>query len=257
MYNRVAIIIGGFVLTAVVVSFGTFALLQKDLEEVPPEVVINHLPVNEERVLKTAALQKKIVLGDADNDSLIDLHEFLYNTDYNKADTDNDGFLDGEEVLFGYDPTGEGRPALELHIPRIAVRAPITHPDSPNEDDVQYAMSNGVALYPGTAAPGQQGNAYITGHSSDYVWNEGTYKEVFRELNQLTIGDTIYIQAKLSQGGIITYTYKVYEKNVVPVDDERLWFAEQEGSFITLVTSWPINTSHERLMVRALLTPNQ
>lgn len=42
--------------------------------------------------------------GDADNDGLSNLQEFLLGTDPGKADTDGDGILDGVEIAQGYNP---------------------------------------------------------------------------------------------------------------------------------------------------------
>ncbi len=43
---------------------------------------------------------------DADNDSLTDLEEELFNTDSGTWDTDGDGYYDGQEVFNLYNPTG-------------------------------------------------------------------------------------------------------------------------------------------------------
>lgn len=191
--------------------------------------------------------------ADFDKDGLYDWQEFDYGTDPYNNDTDGDGYLDGVEMQYGYDPTGVGKPYMDVVIPKIDTIAPISHPASRAESDVQAAMERGVAFYPGTAVPSQPGSTYLTGHSSDYVWRPGYFKRVFRPLHQLETGDNAYIRVTLANGKVITHTYEVYDKQVTPVNDQRLWYSDREGSVLTLVTSWPLDSTKERLMVRGVL----
>lgn len=45
-------------------------------------------------------------LKDSDKDGLLDIYEYLYNSDPRDSDTDRDGYMDGNEVLHGYNPSG-------------------------------------------------------------------------------------------------------------------------------------------------------
>jgi LPXTG-site transpeptidase (sortase) family protein len=190
---------------------------------------------------------------DSDFDGLFDWQESLYGTNAHIADSDFDGFLDGEEVLHGFDPTGFGRPEMTIKIEKLILEAPISFPVSRDEADIQAAMAKGVAYYPGTATPGNDGNIYLTGHSSDYAWNPGNFKNVFRKLNDLVIGDRVVISQMFNSGQVVEFEYEVYDKQVTAVDNLRLWHAERDGSILTLVTSWPIDSTKERLMVRGIL----
>ena len=191
--------------------------------------------------------------ADFDRDGLYDWQEFDYGTDPYNNDTDGDGYLDGIEMKYGYDPTGPGRPYMDIVIPKIETIAPISHPASKAEKDIQSAMERGVAFYPGTSVPGQRGNTYITGHSSDYLWRPGYFKRVFRPLYKLESGDTVYIRVTLANGKVITHTYEIYDKQVTKVNDQVLWYADREGSILTMVTSWPLDSTKQRLMVRGIL----
>lgn len=190
---------------------------------------------------------------DTDGDGIYDWAEVDYGTDPLKADTDFDGFDDRAEVLNGFDPTGFGRPDLSISIEKLSLDAPITYPESTEENDIQAAMAKGVAYYPGTAFPGRPGNTYLTGHSSDYAWNPGEYKRVFRQLNDVEIGDRVSIHVKYNSGYEVEYVYEVYDKQVMAIDASELWQADRDGAVLTLVTSWPIDSTRERLMVRAAL----
>ncbi len=218
--------------------------------------------INAQRVSKDISslsdkIASKIVSGfirvDSDRDGLSDVEEDVYGTHPYMKDTDRDGYSDTMEIKFGYDPTGAGRPDLSIHIPKINISAPITYPVSRAESDIQDAMDNGVAYYPGTGFPGQEGNAYLTGHSSNYFWSRGKYNKIFRELRQLEIGDTFSIVQTQSTGKKINYNYRIYEKRITENSDKSLFFADREGSVVTLVTSWPIGATKQRLMVRGIL----
>jgi len=190
---------------------------------------------------------------DTDRDGIYDWQESFYGTNPYMADTDFDGYPDLDEIKFGFDPTGFGRPAMDIKIEKLSLEAPISFPVSINEADIQKAMAEGVAHYPGTAIPGEPGNIYLTGHSSDYAWNPGNFKYVFRKLNQLEAGDRVVITQTLNSGHKVKFEYQVYDKQVTAVDDPKLWQVDRGGSVITLVTSWPLDTTRERLMVRGIL----
>lgn len=190
---------------------------------------------------------------DTDKDGLSDWFEMTYGLDRYNADTDFDGYKDGSELAYGYDPTGLGRYKAEIVIDKIGVKAPVVFAKSRKEADIQDAMAKGVAHYPGTSVPGAKGNIYITGHSSDFAWTKGEYKKVFRNIYKLENGDIVKININLKNGKVIEYRYKVYKKYVVPVDDKGVWFADRDGSILTLVTSWPLDTTRERMVVRGYL----
>src|SRR5687767_11297538 len=69
-----------------------------------------------------------------------------------------------------------------LFIPSLGIDVPLVYIEEKNEAAFQAALRDGVVHYPGTAMPGQPGNAYYFGHSSDYSWSKGEYKNVFATL---------------------------------------------------------------------------
>lgn len=138
-----------------------------------------------------------------------------------------------------------------LRIDRLGIRAPIRYVDDAFEPVVQDALRSGVVHYPGTANLGEFGNAYIFGHSSDYVWSTGEYKTVFALLTKIKIGDTIVA----TDSGGRAFTYVVTKTAVVARND--LSVLDQQGrtkKLLTLQTSYPVGTALQRFIAVAELT---
>ncbi|OGC82260.1 MAG: hypothetical protein A2V81_01845 [Candidatus Abawacabacteria bacterium RBG_16_42_10] len=115
------------------------------------------------------------------------------------------------------------------------------------EKDIQSSLLKGIVHYPGTVEPGQIGNAFFTGHSSNYVWVNSKYNDVLALLEELVVGDkvTLYWKGK-------KYVYQAYDIKVVNPKDT--WVLQQSGneypSIMTLMTCTPVGTSLKRLVVR-------
>jgi LPXTG-site transpeptidase (sortase) family protein len=189
---------------------------------------------------------------DSDGDGLLDKWETRFGTEEHNADTDFDGFSDGEEVQNGYDPTGTGRPEARVVIDKLALNVPLQFAQSRIETDIQENLQNGPVHYFGSAMPGTVGNTYITGHSSDYVWAKGDYKTVFSRLGEMEANDIVQIAYRLNNGEVVTFNYQIYNKQVVDPSDACL-FQPEPSPVLTLVTSWPIGSTKERLMIKAAL----
>ncbi len=192
---------------------------------------------------------------DADADGLGLYDEYIFGTDPKKADTDDDGYNDGDEVKNGYDPVapGDAQPNVVIEIDKINVEVPVVLSKDATEEVLQKDLDNGVIHYPGMAMPGQRGNVYIAGHSSNYIWSKGAYNNIFRNLNDLIAGDEIIIKTKQQNGKEITYKYVVTLKEEVAPDDNRI-FANTQSQELTLTTCWPLGTNARRIMVKAQLT---
>lgn len=137
-----------------------------------------------------------------------------------------------------------------LEIPSLGITAPIIYVDQINEPTFQEALIDGVVHYPGTANPGEFGNVYIFGHSSDFAFSKGKYKTVFALLPQIEQGAEI----KVSGPDGTIFTYVVTDQFVANKDDVHL--LEQGGRTqkqLTLQTSYPLGTALKRYIVIALL----
>ncbi len=136
----------------------------------------------------------------------------------------------------------------EIYIPNLQIRAPIVYAQNKDESEFQKSLRFGVVHYPETVMPGEKGNCYIFGHSSDAAWTKGEYKTVFAALPQIVTGESIYISDP--EGRV--YVYKVYETLVVSASDTK-YISENFGekTILTLQTSYPVGTALKRYIVRA------
>jgi LPXTG-site transpeptidase (sortase) family protein len=145
-------------------------------------------------------------------------------------------------------------PDTRLVIPKIGKNVPITHPSSNAleredwkafDEEIQRELKNGVVHYPGTARPGQRGNAFFTGHSSYYPWDSGRYKDVFARLPELVVGDVyvIYDHGR-------AHHYRVTNVFEVMPDDASVLDQPFNRQMSTLMTCVPIGTTLRRLIVQ-------
>jgi len=106
--------------------------------------------------------------------------------------------------------------------------------------------------YPGTANPGQEGNAVIFGHSVlRQLFNPKDYRTIFSTLPDMKNGDEI-----LANFDGVIYKYKVEEMVEVSPDDVSVLGLGQryDDAYITLITCVPPGTYLRRLIVRARLS---
>lgn len=137
-----------------------------------------------------------------------------------------------------------------LVIDSLGIKAPVLYVDQVNEDRFQETLQRGVVHYPGTAKPGEPGNVYIFGHSSDNAWAKGKYKTVLALLPRIEIGAKIH----LSNAAGEKFIYEVKEKRVVEKDDfSVLSQGGKQKKLLTLQTSYPVGTSLQRYVVIAEL----
>ncbi|KKP96180.1 MAG: Thrombospondin type 3 repeat-containing protein [Candidatus Moranbacteria bacterium GW2011_GWD2_36_12] len=191
---------------------------------------------------------------DSDKDGLANYLEYIHGTDPNNADSDGDGFSDSKEISNGYDPDskGEAMTTVYIKIEKLGVDAPMVWSKTDIEANMLSDLENGLSHYLKTAAPGQNGNMVVSGHSSNYIWAKGNYNHVFKDLNDLQNGDVVTIKTVQKNGRIIEYKYRVNEKFVTTPDDEKI-FAENGNATLTLSTCWPLGTNLKRIIVKAEL----
>lgn len=111
-------------------------------------------------------------------------------------------------------------------------------------NEILEGLKDGVIRYPGTARPGEEGNVFITGHSSYYLWDDGQYKDVFALLPEVAVGDEVIIYYNQQK-----YVYTITEKKEVAPSEVDVLEQSVEGKRLTLMTCTPVGTNLKRLIL--------
>jgi LPXTG-site transpeptidase (sortase) family protein len=140
--------------------------------------------------------------------------------------------------------------ANTIIIKSLGLQAPVIYATSTSDSVEQADLNNGVVHYPGTANPGQLGNCYIFGHSSNYIWIKSPYKTIFALLPDIKIGADIFV----SDGAGNVYDYKVSKSYMVAANTTAvLSQGNYQKKLLTLQTSYPVGTALARWVVVAEL----
>ncbi|HEX3095789.1 MAG TPA: sortase [Patescibacteria group bacterium] len=142
----------------------------------------------------------------------------------------------------------------KIDIPSVKVSVPLTW--TKDVKDFDNDLKKGTVHYPGTVLPGQLGTAYISGHSSGYIWDHSAYKQIFAVLGQVKDGDSFTITVTLNSGKQAIYHYVVSSRGEFQADDQAQ-FANTADSVVALSTCWPVGTTARRLVLFAKLTQTE
>lgn len=154
-----------------------------------------------------------------------------------------------EKIVKNREPVSKIIPSVpknSIHIDKLDLTAPVIF-DVPNETKaVADNLQNGTIHIAGAAHPGEIGNVFITGHSSNYLWSKGDYSHIFSRLNSLLVNDYILVNYN-----DVVYFYRVSDKYVAsPADIGNL--GQSDTSELTLMTCYPVGTNINRLIVKAI-----
>jgi len=94
--------------------------------------------------------------------------------------------------------------------------------------------------------PGQKGDNFIFGHSTDFAWNIATWNALFYNLKDLEKGDKIYV---FYEGK--PYVYQVTGKGVYEPEDVSFLNPNADKERLVLQTCFPPGTVLKRLVVFA------
>ncbi|MGX5696037.1 class E sortase [Agromyces soli] len=144
-----------------------------------------------------------------------------------------------------------GEPLAVMYVPRFNAPGTVDSVRTIAQGyglDVLNSFELGVGHYPGTAMPGQVGNFAIAAHRSAYGGG-------MHEIEQLQLGDAIYIQTK---DGWYTYRFRDFEyvtpdtvDVLAPVPHHPDLTATDR--IITLTTCNPLYSTAERLIAYGVL----
>lgn len=136
-------------------------------------------------------------------------------------------------------------------IPKIGKNIPLVNVEHHDADSstewhkiFMKELEKGIIKYPGSANPGESGNSFIFGHSSNFPWAKGNYNDVFALLNELSAGDEIIVYFKQKK-----FVYVVKEKIIVKPGHVSSLGGDTNNKQLTLMTCWPLGTTLNRLLV--------
>ncbi len=138
-------------------------------------------------------------------------------------------------------------PDDRIVIPKLGVNVPLLVPASLDIEGLLADLNRGALLYPNTALPGQKGNAFIAGHSSQNPWESGRYKTVFSLISNLEFDDPVIVYFEGQK-----FVYYVENQEIVPSTDLSV-LEPTDNATLTLMTCWPVGTTAKRLIVTAHL----
>lgn len=124
-----------------------------------------------------------------------------------------------------------GAPVARLLIPRINLDEIVLEGVDDN------ALNAGPGHLPGSAFPGERGNAVISAHRDRH----------FARLGEVEVGDTV-----VTESGVHTGSWVVISKRVIAADAPAIF--RTSDATLTLTTCWPIRylgTAPERLLLTA------
>lgn len=121
-----------------------------------------------------------------------------------------------------------------VEIPEISVKHVIV------EGTENEQIKKHIGHFENTAMPGENGNFVIVGH------NTNLYNEIFKDLNEIKIGQEIIIQ---SLSGI--FKYKIVEKKVIEPTDFTVLNQDVTNKEMTIITC--TEGGEKRLSVKAEL----
>jgi len=139
-------------------------------------------------------------------------------------------------------------PNFGIIIPKINANSRVIANVDPADEKVYLkALKRGVAHALGTAFPGQGKHIFLFAHSTDYIWNVGTYNAVFYLLYKLKVGDEIDLFYKGQR-----YVYRMTGRKLVNPSQVEYLTAKTNKEFLTLETCWPPGTTLKRLLIFAV-----
>ncbi len=149
---------------------------------------------------------------------------------------DNEGF---SYFTTDFKPKGNRPKDFYLTIPKLKIEKAHVLVDSTKLDE-------NLSHFPGTALPGEVGNAFITGHSVlPQFADPKNYRAIFSKLPELEVGDTVKVE---SDGKKFEYVVQ-YKKIIDPKDLSVLAPISAGGKNLTLMTCVPPGTSLQRMVV--------
>ncbi len=135
-----------------------------------------------------------------------------------------------------------------LSIPKLKIKDALVETNSESLNP-----SSALGHYPGTSLPGENGNAFIYGHSVlPWFFNTNNYKTLFSTLGKLEPGDEFYITYNnRSYTYVVETTEELSPSEVKPLDEIKPKYLNE--STVVLMTCSPPGTKLKRLLINGIL----
>lgn len=138
-----------------------------------------------------------------------------------------------------YQPTGSRPKEFYVSIPKLEIENATAKVDN-------LRFDRQLSHFPGSAIPGDVGNAFVTGHSVLPQFADAeNYRKIFSKLDTLEIGDEVIVEVGDQKRTFIVQ----YAKVVDPRDLSVLAPISDSGRNLTLMTCVPPGTNIKRLVV--------
>ncbi len=137
---------------------------------------------------------------------------------------------------------------MELCISSLNIQGSILPYEGKSLAKVTPLLKNSIVWLQNGAELGGWGNVVLFGHSSDYPWDRGPYKDIFGNIHSLKNGDEIAIISNEQ-----TFVYTVQDNRVVSARNISVIENTPNTKSLKLITCWPKGTSLKRLVVSAEL----
>jgi sortase A len=136
---------------------------------------------------------------------------------------------------------------FQLYIPKLNIDVPVVaNVSGVNKKEYLKELTKGVVHQKGTKLPNENGNTVIFGHSSQIPGiQDSHYSEIFATLNDLEVGDEIFLVYKQTR-----YAFQVKQKKVV-LPTEVSILTDTNFPRLTIYTCWPLKTDAKRLVIVA------
>ncbi len=131
-------------------------------------------------------------------------------------------------------PTPGPEQANRIQIPAIKVDAPVVQGDGWEQ------LKKGVGQHPGSANPGEKGNAVFTAHND-------VFGEIFRDLDQLKPGDLVILYTSQRSYSYVVTGTQIVEPTQVEVMDPT------SQATLTLISCYPYLVDNKRIVVKGML----
>lgn len=233
------------VVALVVIGFNLFtavSTLERQTAQVQEEANaarIAGIPTPEPTSILSVRLEDFVLPGghiiNADNTVSYNLDEFIDDVPSHLQNAVRQQVVDQFLLANVIRPPQTDETALYVSIPRLGLEQSIVQ----GTDD--QALKQGVGQVINGAVPGgQTGNVVLAAHND-------VYGELFRDLDQMQVGDEFYIQTRTG-----TYTYRVTGTDIVEPTDVYV-MADQGRPTATLISCYPYRVNDKRYIVFAEL----